>query len=89
MRRLILCLGALVLSVGAATACSLCGAGYRSSPTFRQEAGSRMAKMILHGTLGNPRLKGDGLRGETDFDIKSVIRDGKALDRMVTSFTVP
>ncbi|MGL4550931.1 MAG: hypothetical protein ACRC33_07065 [Gemmataceae bacterium] len=66
---------ALLLAVSAAAqACSLCGASFGTTPTFRQEAAMKNARAILHGTASNPRLKGDGLMGETDFEVKTILR---------------
>lgn len=78
MRRII---AGFVLLAGtvAAQACSLCGEGFRSSPTFRQEASLRSARAILHGTITNPRLEGADLKGKSDFNIKSVIRSHAAV----------
>jgi hypothetical protein len=60
-------------------ACSLCGGNFKLTPTFRQEAASRSARVILHGTVSNPRLKGDGFTGETDFEVKTILRANEAL----------
>ncbi|MBY0228991.1 MAG: hypothetical protein K2W96_06915 [Gemmataceae bacterium] len=75
MRRYLLSLGALALSLSVASACSLCGGAYRSTPTLRQEAGFASARMILHGAITDSSLD----KGESDFDIKSVLRDDKSL----------
>src|SRR5262245_59485073 len=65
---------ALVLFAATVEACSLCDSGAQLSPTFRQEAGLPMAKLILHGTIANPRTTG-GLTGQTDFNIKTILRN--------------
>ena len=62
------------LVVSPAGACSLCGPDALTSPTFRQEAALPMAKVILHGTIANPRTTGGGLTGQTDFHVKTVLR---------------
>jgi hypothetical protein len=70
----------LLLAVAAAVkACSLCGASIGTTPTFRQEAAMKSARAILHGTASNPRLKGDGLKGETDFEVKTILRTHDAV----------
>ncbi len=71
----VLAVGLLATPVGA---CSLCGADLQASPTFRQEAALPMARLILHGTIANPRATG-GLTGQTDFHIKTVLRDDPAV----------
>ena len=58
-------------------ACSICGPNAKLSPTFRQEAADPNARVILHGTLSNART--EGIRGKTDFTIKTVIRDHPAI----------
>jgi hypothetical protein len=66
--------------LGQTQACSLCQpGGAMSSPTFREDAGLRSARVILHGTISNPRLIGDGIRGQTDFTIKTVLRSAPAI----------
>jgi hypothetical protein len=62
---------------GPSPACSLCGPNSKLSPTFRQEAADPMARVILHGTLSNARA--EGVRGKTDFTIKTVLRSHPAL----------
>ena len=72
------CLGLVVLAVGvtAVEACSLCEGGLSSrSPTFRQEAKLAMARVIVHGEIANPRATGTGLTGQTDFVIKTTLRN--------------
>jgi hypothetical protein len=49
------------------------------SPTFRQEAALQSARVILHGTISNPRVSTDGIRGQTDFTIKTVLRSAPAI----------
>lgn len=82
MRRLLFGLGVGLLGLMSATpparACSLCEGGGFQSPTFRQEAALPMARLILHGTIANPRT-GGGLNGQTDFHIKTVLRDHPAI----------
>lgn len=66
----------MVVLIGAlpcpALACSLCSAGAKP-PTWRQEATESSAKLILYGTLANPRFNGDA--GLTDLHIETVLRD--------------
>ncbi len=59
-------------------ACSLCDPSGFSSPTLRQEAALSIAKLIVHGTIANPRTTG-GPTGETDLHIKTILRDHPAL----------
>jgi hypothetical protein len=68
----------LAIVVTPARACSLCEGSAMLSPTFRQEAGLAMARIILHGTIANPRTTG-GLTGETDFHIKTILRSAPAI----------
>jgi hypothetical protein len=62
------------------------------SPTFRQDAALRSARVILHGTISNPRLIGDGVRGQTDFTVKTVLRSSpeiKGKDKLVLERYLP
>ncbi len=75
MSRKMVIAGVMALAhAGLMQACSLCPSNAAFSPTFRQEAALRSARVILHGTISNPRLSGDAARGETDFTIKTVLR---------------
>jgi hypothetical protein len=58
--------------------CSLCGEATRRSPTLREEAGLAQARLVLYGTLHDPRLNADG-SGVTDLRIGEVLRDDPAL----------
>jgi hypothetical protein len=72
------CLGFFVLTLGvsAVEACSLCEGGMiNRSPTFRQEAKLAMARVIVHGEIANPTTSGTGLTGQTDFLIKTTLRN--------------
>jgi hypothetical protein len=72
---LLLIVGVMGLACGEPTqACSLCPSNAAFSPTFRQEAALRSARVILHGTISNPRLTGESVSGQTDFTIKTVLR---------------
>lgn len=87
MQRLLL-VGSLVALFGLLRlpplrACSLCEGGGFQSPTFRQEAALSTARLILHGTIANPRT-GGGLSGQTDFHIKTVLRDHPAIKGKTT-----
>jgi hypothetical protein len=57
-----------------------------SSPTFREEGKLGTAKVILLGTLDNPRDIGEA--GQTDFHIKTVLRSDPAL-KGVTRVVLP
>src|SRR5262245_22376829 len=68
-----------VLLIGpTAWACSLCDGRMQNSPTFRQEARLDSARLILHGTVSNPRLTAAG-KGASDFQIRSALRTNKAI----------
>jgi hypothetical protein len=69
----------LLVYSGVVGACSLCNPNAMLSPTFRQEAALQSARVILHGTLSNPRVGADGIRGQTDFTIKTVLRSAPAI----------
>jgi len=88
MRCFLLALGLVLLVSRMVAACSLCGGNFRLSPTFRQEAASRNARVILHGTISNPRLKGDGRSGETDFEVQTILRAHEAI-KGKKSLTLP
>jgi len=69
-----------------ASSCSLCGPGFKQLSTFRQEASKPFARMILYGTLANPRLVGGS--GVTDLNIKAVLRSDPFL-KGKTSIELP
>ncbi len=75
---------ALLLAAGlSARACSLCGANLQQTPTFRQEAASPSARLVLVGTIQSPRLNGDGT-GTSELHLEAVLRPDPALkDRKV------
>jgi hypothetical protein len=79
-------LTALLVALPAA-ACSLCGDNVTLSPTFRQEAKLKMSRVILHGTIANSRTSG-AAAGETDFNIKTVVRSDPAI-KGKKSLTLP
>ena len=80
---LVLCV--LCARSGESPACSICQqGGAMPSPTFRQEAALSTARVILHGTIGNPRLSADGKGGQTDFQIKTVLRSDPAVKGKTT-----
>jgi hypothetical protein len=66
--------GAILLAAPA-LACSLCSANLQQTLTFRQEAAQ--ARLILFGTLENPRLVGNG--GSTDLRIEAILKNDKFL----------
>jgi hypothetical protein len=76
--------GLLVLAAGHGGACSFCEGNAMLSPTFRQEAALPTARVIVHGTIANARLTGDGTRGETDFLVKTVLRPDDAIKGKTT-----
>jgi hypothetical protein len=75
-----LVLAVLALVPRQTPACSLCGSLQMQSPTFREEAASKLARVILHGTIANPRTSPDG-KGRTDFIVKTVLRSDPAIDK--------
>jgi hypothetical protein len=76
----VLAAGVLITPAGA---CSICDPNNFVTPTFRQEAGLAMAKVILHGTIANPRSTG-GVTGQTDLHVKAVLRDHPAMKGKAT-----
>src|SRR5262245_49176189 len=87
MKRAVLLAGLIALLAAArAETCSICeGQGF-TSPTFRQEAALPMARVILHGTIDNPRAS--GVTGQTDFHVKTVLRDDMAI-KGLTKIVLP
>jgi hypothetical protein len=75
---------ALLLAAGlSARACSLCNGNLQQTPTFRQEAASPSARLVLVGTIQSPRLNGDGT-GTSELHLEAVLRSDPALkDRKV------
>jgi hypothetical protein len=63
----VVCLPVFVWSE--ASACNICN-GNQAGMTFRQEAGQ--ARLILFGTLENPRLNGEN--GKTDLRVEAVVK---------------
>jgi hypothetical protein len=78
-RRILVFLVVLALVPGRSQGCSFCESNVQLSLTFRQEAALMTARVILHGTIANPRLGADGTRGQTDFLIKTVLRSDPAI----------
>ena len=66
-----------------AASCSLCMGKLQMTPTFRQEAGQPHARMVLVGTLQNPRLI-QGATGTTELLISSVLRSEPVLGQRKT-----
>jgi hypothetical protein len=65
-------LGALLGIPCPAAACILCGGNPQTTPTLRQDAAQ--ARLILYGTMANPRLGAGGDSGTTDLHIVSVVK---------------
>jgi hypothetical protein len=61
-------------------ACSLCDSRLLNAPTFRQEAAQPTARVILAGTVRNPRPTADGRGGVSDLHIDAVLRRDTALE---------
>jgi hypothetical protein len=70
-----------------APSCSLCDGRLAQVPTFRQEAAKPLARMILYGTIHNPRI-GPGGAGVSDLQIKAVLRSDPYL-KGKTSIEIP
>jgi hypothetical protein len=84
-RRTVVALSAVALLAAglAARACSLCNGNLQQAPTFRQEAASPSARLVLVGTIQSPRLNGDGT-GTSELHVEAVLRSDPALkDRKV------
>jgi hypothetical protein len=64
----------------------VCGPGLKQLQTFRQEASKPFARMILYGTISNPRLVGGN--GVSDLNIKAVLRSDPFL-KGKTSIELP
>ena len=80
------CLSAILAGSSLAAACSLCGAGnFFQMKTMREDAGQ--AKLLLFGTLANPRLNAAG-GGATDLRIEAVLKKHDALGDK-TSIEIP
>src|ERR1051325_8046185 len=78
MFRILALLVTCLVILSPALPCSLC-LNQQTAKTLRQEALD--AKMILFGTVANPRLDRDGTGGTTDFQITSVIKSHDALGK--------
>jgi hypothetical protein len=65
----------LLVPLSPAEACSLCGGLLRQEPTFRQEAASESARVIVVGTAENPQLS----TRTTDLRITEVLRSAPPL----------
>ncbi len=72
-------LGVLLVVPRPAESCSLCIGKLRMVPTLRQEASQATARVIVVGTLQNPRLGADGMSGTTDLQITQVLRGDPSL----------
>jgi len=70
--------GVLLAVPRPAASCTICLGKLKMTPTFRQEASQPQAKMILFGTLQNPRLI-QGATGSTELHISNVLRSDPAL----------
>jgi hypothetical protein len=80
---------ALVLGTPARP-CSLCGANFQQSATYRQDA--TQARIILYGVITSSRLlpgsgPGDG-RGSSDFQVKSILKSDPWLGKK-TAVEIP
>jgi hypothetical protein len=81
-RRIWAALAALLIGYGPAAACDICNGTARDRATLWQDAAQ--AKLVLFGTLVNPRLNPTTNEGSTELRIESVIRHDPFLgDRKV------
>src|SRR5262245_58768231 len=51
------------------------------TPTIRQEAGDQQTRLVVVGTLSNPRLKTDTGRGTTDLVVHRVLKADPTLPK--------
>lgn len=72
IRRLLVVL-ALILFASPALACTLCGVNIQATPTLRKTLGQ--SKLVLYGTLKNPKLNAATNTGTVDLDIESVLKN--------------
>jgi hypothetical protein len=70
-------LGALLISNSPALACSLCLPNAQASLSLRQDFAQ--AKLVLYGTVTNPRLAPGAGSGTIDLQIERVLKDNPAL----------
>jgi hypothetical protein len=75
---------ALLLTPAVLAACTYCDPSSQKLQTYRQEA--RTSKIVVIGTLSNPRLVGD--QGYTDLVVENVVKDDPALGKR-TTLTLP
>ncbi len=75
-----LILGTLLAVPRPAESCTLCGLNLQMAPTLRQEAAQSSAKVIVYGTLQNPKL-GSGGAGTTELQISRVLRNDPILGK--------
>jgi hypothetical protein len=59
-------------------ACSICAGNIQQGITFRQEVAGDNAKLILYGSLANPRLT-SGTNGVTDLRVEAVVKPHESL----------
>jgi len=63
---------ALILFASPALACTLCGVNIQATPTLRKTLSD--SKLVLYGTLKNPKLNAATGTGTVDLDIENVLR---------------
>lgn len=86
IHRVLLALIALLGSLPESRACTFCSGPIRSQPTLRMRYAA--AKLVIQGTLKNPRFDPDTDRGFTDFHFGTVLKDDPAR-KNTTSLTLP
>ena len=62
----------LLGTAGLGWACTFCGGGLRSRPTWSQQVAS--ASWVFYGSLANPRFDPRGEGGSTEFHVRQVLR---------------
>ncbi|MFO0802274.1 MAG: hypothetical protein U0791_04025 [Gemmataceae bacterium] len=86
MHRLPIALVALFALLPESRACTFCSGPVRSQPTLRMRYAA--AKLVIQGTLKNPRFDPNTDRGYTDFHFGTVLKDDPAR-KNATSLTLP
>jgi hypothetical protein len=86
IHRVLLALAALLGSLPDSQACTFCSGPIRSQPTLRMRYAA--AKLVIQGTLRNPRFDPNTDRGFTDFHFGTVLKDDPAR-KNTTSLTLP
>ncbi|MGL6095557.1 MAG: hypothetical protein ACRC7O_07155, partial [Fimbriiglobus sp.] len=81
MRRIALCLAVLAAVGPPAAACTFCAGGFAGRQTLREH--HRDAKVVLHGTLKNPKFDPTGFGGTTELHVAAALKPDPALGKVV------